>query len=281
MYIVVDIGGTKTRVAVSRDLREFSEPEVFDTPASYEEGVQAVVECAQRLAGDEITGCAVGIRGRLAPDRRQLFKDGILTDWQRKPLADDLEAALGVPVLLENDAALAGLGEAHFGAGKGYGIVAYHTVSTGVGGARIDHGEIDARASGFEPGLQTIDVDHTICPTCEGADLEGHISGSALERRFGKKPYDIPQDNWVWDQLAHILAHGLKNTVLYWSPHVIVLGGSMILGKPRILLKDIVRHTEEALAEKVACPPIVDAQLGDFGGLYGGMALLARNNTPK
>ena len=78
----------------------------------------------------------------------------------------------------------------------------------------------------------------------------------------------------MWDQLAMFLGQALRNTILYWSPDVIVLGGSMIVGDPRIFLADIVRHTEDALDEVVPCPAILDAELGDVGGLYGAMAML-------
>ena len=61
---------------------------------------------------------------------------------------------------------------------------------------------------------------------------------------------------------------------MYWSPDVIVLGGSMILGKPRILLDDIQKHANEVFGEDVSCPLIVDAELGDMGGVYGAAALL-------
>ena len=104
--------------------------------------------------------------------------------------------------------------------------------------------------------------------------LENLVSGTALEERTGQKPYDIPQEDAVWDELAMYLAYGLRNTILYWSPDTIVLGGSMIVGDPRILLKDIIRHTEDVLEDTVPCPKILDAELGDFGGLYGAMTLL-------
>ena len=95
---------------------------------------------------------------------------------------------------------------------------------------------------------------------------------------MGSKPYEIPQEDAIWDQLAYYLAHGLRNTVLYWSPDVIVLGGSMILGKPRILLDDIQKHANEVFGEDVSCPLIVDAELGDMGGVYGAAALLRRKD---
>ena len=64
---------------------------------------------------------------------------------------------------------------------------------------------------------------------------------------MGVKPYEIPQADAIWDQLAYYLAHGLRNSILYWSPDVIVLGGSMIIGDPRILLDDIIKHTNEVV----------------------------------
>ena len=94
---------------------------------------------------------------------------------------------------------------------------------------------------------------------------------------MGVKAYEIPQSDAIWDQLAEFLAHGLRNTILYWSPDIIVLGGSMIVGDPRILLDDIVKHTNEVLDDVVPCPLIVDAKLGDYGGLYGAMSLLQQN----
>jgi len=281
-YALFDIGGTKTRVAVSRDLISFDEPMKFDTPRHYEDGVTAIAEVIKKLRGDEkITRVAGGIRGPLLPDHSGIVDDDILVEWRQKSFVNDLEKHIDAPVLLENDAALAGLGEAHFGAGKGFSIVAYHTVSTGMGGVRIVDGNIDRNKSGFEPGHQTIDMDKSVCPTCASTDLEDYISGTALEKRFGKKPYEIPQSDPVWDELAHWLAHGLKNTIVYWSPDVLVLGGSMIVGDPRILLSDITRHTEALLGGLVPCPPVKDALLADVGGLYGAMALLLQRHKQE
>ncbi len=275
MYVLFDIGGTKTRVALTEDLRSLAAVEKFDTPHLYAERVEAISRAARRLAGSHtlIRG-AGGVRGRLLPDHGGVERDSTLKDGEGKPLAADLGRALGTEVLLENDAALAGLGEAHFGAGQGYGIVAYHTVSTGVGGARIDHGRIDAESRGFEPGKQLIDADRTLCPSCESGQLEDMVSGTAVEHRFGKKPYEIAQSDPLWDQLAHWLAMGLKNTIVYWSPESIILGGSMVLGNPKIRREDIERHLAALLGGEMQLPPIAEALLGDEGGLYGAMVLL-------
>jgi predicted NBD/HSP70 family sugar kinase len=91
---------------------------------------------------------------------------------------------------------------------------------------------------------------------------------------MGIKPYEIDQTDAIWGQLAYYLAHGLRNSILYWSPDVIVLGGSMIVGNPRILLDDIIKNTNEVVGEVTDVPLIVDAALGDYAGLYGAMAIL-------
>tara|TARA_B100000508_G_C11456164_1_gene276837 strand:- start:1247 stop:2092 length:846 start_codon:yes stop_codon:yes gene_type:complete len=275
-YVLFDIGGTKTRVAVSEDLQSFSEPAKFATAPTMKAGVKGIVTAVGELTDKPIRGIAGGIRGALNHDKTEMVHDagGALTGWEEQPLSKELKKALGGEVYLENDAALVGMGETHFGAGENEQIVVYLTVSTGVGGAKIEHGAVDEYHYGFEPGHQILDVDHTILGEGEEPTLENLVSGSALERRFGMKPYEIPQSDKVWDQLAYYLAHGLRNTILYWSPDVIVLGGSMIVGDPRILLNDIIRHTDAVLEGVVPLPSIVDATLGDVGGLYGAMALL-------
>ncbi|MDC1205644.1 ROK family protein [Candidatus Pacebacteria bacterium] len=275
-YVLFDIGGTKTRVSVSEDLKKFCDPIKFKTPETCEEGIDAIVEAVHTLTDKEIRAVAGGIRGVLDGEKEMMAHDpgGKLTGWEEKPLITSLKKKLKTQAFLENDAALVGLGEAVYGAGKGYEIVAYHTVSTGVGGAKIENGVIDMYANGFEPGHQILDIDRTILGEDVDPTLENLVSGTALESRTGQKPYDIEQSDAVWDQLAEYLAYGLRNTVLYWSPHVIVLGGSMIVGDPRIFLADIIRHTREVLGERYECPDILDAELGDFGGLYGAMARL-------
>ena len=144
--ILFDIGATKIRMAFSVDGEIFEEPKVFETPKSYEEILKLFVATTEELAkGREIKTIAGGMS-------RSIPK---LTE---EKLRDDLDKNFGVAVFIENDAAMVGLGEANWGAGRGFEIVAYITVSTGVGGARIVNGKIDERSIGFEPGKQICNV---------------------------------------------------------------------------------------------------------------------------
>lgn len=276
-YILFDIGGTKTRVAASDDLVELRGVASFTTSKNAADGIRKIAETAKKLAGGEkIRMVSGGVRGVLDGEKEMIVKDpgGALAAWEDQPITQMLKKALGAKVHLENDAALAGIGEAVYGAGEGHEIVVYHTISTGVGGAKVENGVIDDYRQGFEPGHQILDVDHTILGEDIEPTLENLVSGAAIEKRMGMKPYDIPQDDALWDQLAYYLAHGLRNSVLYWSPDVIVLGGSMIVGDPRILLNDIITHTNTVMGEVADVPLILDATLGDEGGLYGAMAVL-------
>lgn len=279
MYILFDIGGTKTRIGATESLDSIGETVSFSTPGDFDEGMALFAGKVEELAkGKPIRAAAGGIRGPLSKDASTIIENQVLTDWVEKPIREHIGKAVGgAPVTLMNDTAIVALGEAHAGAGKGYDIVAYHTVSTGVGGARVVAGSLDEASVGFEPGHQIIDADMTLRGAREGADtLEELISGTAIEKRFGKKPYEIPQSDPLWDELAQYLAYGLKNTILYWSPDVIVLGGSMMIGDPRILREDVMRHTERVMGGFVPVPPIVDATLADKGGLYGALAVLSR-----
>lgn len=277
-YILLDIGGTKTRVATSKDLKQLDKISKFNTAPKFKAGIESIIKAIEsmKITG-KIAGIAIGIRGRINEEKTALDNDGVLSDWAKKPLAEMLEKHFQTSVFIENDTALAGLGEAVHGAGQGADIVAYHTISTGIGGVKIENGMIDQASFGFEPGHQILDIDRTIL----GADItptfENLVSGSGLEARLGVKPYDIPQSDLIWNELAEYLAHGLRNTILYWSPDAIILGGSMIIGDPKIEIEPIRKYTVEVLDGFVACPFITTATLGDEAGLYGAMVYLEQH----
>lgn len=278
IYVLFDIGGTKTRIAVSNDLESLKEIESFKTPTKFEEGIVKMVAVIKRLTNnDEITAIAGGARGRLDEDKSGIQNDAVLNKWAGKSITRALQKEFkNVPIFLENDSAMAGVGEAVFGAGKGLEIVAYHTVSTGVGGVKIENGEIDMASVGFEPGHQILDIDRTVLGDEIVPTLENLVSGTALAERFGVPAYEIPQSDSVWDELAEYLGQGLRNTIMYWSPDVIVLGGSMIVGNPAIMVDVVRKYTVEALDGFVESPLIVKAKLGDEAGLYGAMATLRK-----
>lgn len=281
MYILFDIGGTKMRVAASRDGETFGEPVIVRDHHEYRQGFERFCETVESLReGGRIQAIAGGIAGPFDVEQKMLSNSPNLPDWVGKPFVADLEKQFNVPVFAENDAAVVGLGEAHRGAGRGYGIVVYITVSTGIGGARIVGGVIDEKAHGFEPGKQIIDLDSTVFSKCEHPTIENYISGKAFAERYGKPPYEIT-DEALWDEAARLLAYALNNTIVHWSPDCIVLGGSMIVKKPGIDVSAVRRHMEEIVQVYPELPEIKQAELGDFGGLHGALALIRQTGQEE
>ncbi|PIP61027.1 hypothetical protein COW99_06240 [Candidatus Roizmanbacteria bacterium CG22_combo_CG10-13_8_21_14_all_38_20] len=278
MFLLFDIGGTKMRLAVSCDGKSFDEPKIVETPQDFNAGMSLFQKITLELSGGKkINAAAGGIAGPLDREKTKLVNSPNLSGWIDRPLKETLQKILKIPVYLENDAAIVGLGEAMNGAGRGEEIIAYITVSTGIGGARIVDGKIDRNIFGFEPGHQIIDPTGMLCPMCDSAGhLEGHVSGVALEARFNKKAYEIT-DPQIWEEEAKWLAYGLNNTAVYWSPSVIVLGGSMIIKSPGISIERVSHHLKKTLTIFPERPRLVKAELGDIGGLYGALEILKQN----
>lgn len=263
MNIVCDIGGTKMRVA-SVVGEVVGDTKKIPTPQNPKEAISQLTAMAREVAaGGAIKRVAVSIRGILFDGA--FWKDAMLPAWEGLQLQDELQLALGAPVVVRNDAAVIGLGENHAGAGMGSKIMAYITVSTGVGGARIVDGNIDRYTYGFEVGRQIIG----------DFMLEELISGTAVRKKFGIEPKDLDSIE-ERNTLADILALGLYNTVMHWSPDTIVIGGSMIIGTNPIPL-DRVRESLAARLNMFPKPPIIAmAKLGDDGGLVGSAILASR-----
>jgi predicted NBD/HSP70 family sugar kinase len=274
MHILFDLGKTKIRIAGSRDFESFIEPKIFDTPKDYDAAIELINKTAREISeGGEIEMVVGGIGGPLNREKDELVEGVNFPGWGGRTFRIDLSSALGAPVLLENDSALVGLGEAVYGAGRHSDIVAYVTVSTGLGGARIVKQKIDANSLGFEPGWQVLTLED------EGCYASDFLSGNAVAKEMGKKPRDII-DPIFWDKKAHMLAHFLNNIIVMWSPDVVVVGGSMMkeIGISLPATEKYLRHILKIFDE---IPPIKKAELADIGGLWGALRYLkdVKNNS--
>lgn len=264
MNLALDIGGTKTRLGLISDTYRLLETEIFPTNKNYEAGLKEILDFVK--AKDlRISNVCVGIAGVL--DKDTLFSSPNLKGWLGKPIKADFEKKLSANVIVENDAALAGLGEAVYGAGKEAKIVGYLTIGTGIGGARIVNKSIDERLYGFEPGHHLLKIDSPV------SSFEDLTSGKSLKRIYGKGLEEIT-DKRVWGKIAHTVSYGIANSVCFWSPEIIVLGGSVALSD----LLDItqVRKNVKDILEGIypTTPDIKRSVLGEYSGLWGGIAYL-------
>lgn len=261
MFVVFDIGGSQTRVGVSRGGLALDEVMDKVTQIEYAAGLKLLTDMIRNLSNGERLDVVVGgIAGVWDKDKTKIVKSPNLPDWENREIKKDLEQALGCSVKLENDAALGGLGEAVYGAGAGEKIVAYLACGTGVGGVRIVNQKIDAKG---EPGHQYVN---------EGKTLEGLIGGRMLQIKYGRRIEEI-DDPEAWEKITGNLAMGIVNLAVMWSPDVVVLGGSLVKSLELEKLKTAV---SQKLTIYPWVPKIVKAKLGDQAGLWGGLALLAK-----
>lgn len=259
VYLVFDAGGTKTRVGVAHG-GKILRCEDFETSQDFSEWLDVFENKAREiLAGDKPILISGGMAGVFDGD--EVFYSPNLTDWIHKKPKCEIEKIFDCEVLIKNDAALAGLGEAIYGAGKGFKIVSYFTVSTGVGGTRIVNGKIDESVFGFEPGQMATENDKT---------LESIISGKAVMKKTGKHPSEVTDDDF-WDEEARVLARGLYNAMTLWSPEVFVLGGGMMLKKPGIDFGRVDFYLKKMPMIFPKWPEVRLAELGDLSGIYGAL----------
>lgn len=282
MYLLFDIGATNIRLAVSRDSKTFGKPRIIPTPSDFDKGIASFKKTFKELTKRvKVKAAAGGMPGSLDAKKEVILQSRNMPGWIEEPLKKELMRIVGAEVFLENDSDMVGLGEAVIGAGKGFNVVAYITVSTGVGGVRIVNRKIDVSTHGFEPGYQAIDVDGSIAQNFLSTEsrygnkvayLQRLVSGKDIEMRFGKKPDDI-KDEKIWDEITKFLAYGLNNTIVHWSPDIVVLGGGMIKS-PRFSVDNVNKYLKEILIIFPELPEVKKAKLGDFGGLYGALAYL-------
>jgi predicted NBD/HSP70 family sugar kinase len=259
MNIVFDIGGTNMRVA-SAEGEKIGEVRKVPTPQDYDETISVFASIAKELVPGGVVKAAGCIAAQIDAERG-IYDAANRLHWNDRHLDTDLAAAIGAPVIIGNDCAVIGLGENMRGGGRGTDDMSYVTVSTGVGAAHIKGGQMMPFDSFF--------FGHTLI---DGVEIEKLISGTAIRTKFGIEPKDLDSIE-ERNALADILAKGLVQLCVKWSPTTIVLGGSMIVGQNPIPLD----RAAATLATLMTEAPILRmAELKDEGGLIGGAILAAR-----
>lgn len=261
-YFLFDIGASQTRVGTS-DGEKIENTQIYQTPKNYEEGINMLSEKAKSLGSFQTA--IGGIAGPLNKEKTMVTGAPNLPDWNNKTFSEDFSNLSGAKVFLENDTALVGLGEAVEGPGKHFEIVAYMTVSTGVNGVLILNKKIAPNARGYEIGNQIVDFDKTYDP--DSRDFEDLVAGSQFERRFGKPAHEMEDMN-VWNEEAKLVSIGLVNLILFWSPEIVILGGSV---SKRIPLDVLINNVSERMQIFSELPQIKKIELGESAGLWGAL----------
>lgn len=287
----VDIGGTKIAVgAVGENggiLKRFECP--TEPEKGFHHAMQRVIAMLRDITADgtQLTGIGVGCPGPLDPFTGVIGEVGTLPGWRGGNLVAELEAGLGLPVTVENDADAAALGEARWGNETAAGSFIYVTISTGIGGGMLLGGQLYRGVEGAHPeiGHQVLDNSGPQCYCGARGCWESLASGPAMVAWMrGQDPSaeiasatEICDSARRGDPLAlrcvewegYYVGLGLANLITLFAPDKIALGGGVM--KSSSLFMDIARKIIRRICTQVpsAKTQITLASLGQDVGLLG------------
>lgn len=290
MFIGIDWGGTKMEVvALDHHGQERARKRVA-TPTTYADCLAAVADlvgAAEQQAGETGT-VGLGIPGSPNP-LSGLVRNSNAVVLNGKPLGRDLEARLGRPVRIANDANCLAVSEAVDGAGQGLHAVFGIIIGTGHGGGLALDGRVHAGFQGLAaevghyplPWMKPEEYPGHLCWCGKRGCLEQYACGTGLELDYRlstgaeRKARDIIADKRagdasalaVYERFADRLARSLALLTNIVDPDVFVLGGGM--SNVDELYDDVPPRVAEYLFGDTFKTPIRKARHGDSSGVRG------------
>ncbi len=193
-------------------LEKCRETEAEGGPSHVLDRIAGLINDLRNSAPDyDIAGIGIGAPGAINWERTVVYYPPNLPGWEIVDLRAELSGRLGraLPVLVENDANLAGLGSAHYGAGSPYDAFIMITLGTGVGGAIIYENKIFRGTTGAagEIGHVSIDFEGPVDRYGIAGALEAYMGQRFLSRYARYKLLSRPESlvhQWAGDDLIDL-----------------------------------------------------------------------------
>ena len=219
--------------------------------------------------------CGIGFGGPVIFREQRVALSTHVGGWRDFQLTEWVRDQLGVPAIMDNDANAGALGEARFGAGRGFSPLFYMTLSTGIGGGIYEDGRIwrGADSYGGEIGHLTIRPDGPQCLCGWHGCFERMCGGLWLARDYGQTAQELMLDPAFVSRYVVDLALGLKAAVMLLNPARIVIGGGISKAGDRLFEPLRAELRRQITAWSGARIDVVPAALGDDSVLYGALAL--------
>ena len=297
-FIGIEIGGTKLQIVVGDEAGNV--PERFRFSVSERDGAKEIRRQLESTLNDLLqktkpAAIGVGFGGPVDWRTGKICCSHQVEGWSDFDFATWLHSLTNVPVMVDNDANVAALGEATHGAGVGFNLVFYVTLGSGVGGGFVIDGKIYHGATPGESEIGHLRLDKsgtTVESTCSGwavdkkireaisqnsncplAGLVGKTAGN--EARFLKAALEKkdPVAEKIINETAEDLAFALSHAIHLFHPETIVLGGGLSLVGDA-LRAPVEKHLENFLMKAfVPRPKISLAKLGEDAVPVGALEL--------
>ena len=292
----IEAGGTKFTCAIGTGPDDIRARAQFATTTPEETLGKVIGFFKQEMKKEPLAAIGIASFGPLDLNQKSPTCGCITTTpksgWAYTNLIKGIRDALNIPVSLDTDVNGAALAEQTWGAARGLHTFIYLTVGTGIGGGGIINGRMMHGLIHPEMGHIRIPHDYKADPfpgTCpfHGDCLEGLASGTALAKRWGKPPEDIPPDHPAWELEADYLAGGIVNFICTLSPQRIIVGGGIM--KKQGLLLAVRNKVIELLNNYINSREItenienyiVPPALGDLSGVLGAIALAQQDKCGR
>lgn len=293
----IDIGGTKIAAGLVRDDGPVA-GSVTTAPTPVRGGPSAILEATSELARSVLARSfpvpgaslpvAVGVGAAGVIDRTgTVFSAvGTIPRWQGTDLRGELGTRLSADVIVLNDVHAAALGESEWGAGRGLASFVMATVGTGVGGAIIRGGELDAGITGTGGSFGHIASRMALgrmCSCGQRGHVEAVAAGPAIETAYREatgRHVSVPdlaraaasgdaEAAAAINDAADALGVGLADAMNMLDVAAVVIGGGIMSLGPSYLER-VRRAFAEAALPGPATVPIYPAALGTAATLAGG-----------
>lgn len=259
MYLGIDIGGTKTLIGRFTKDGQLQESLKFPTPVDYDEFLKTLANNIARITTKPWKLACVAAPGKVDHEKGIVTAFGNIK-WTNTPLVKAVHSIANCPVIIENDAKLAGLSEARNIKPAPHKAL-YITISTGIGGALVVDGKLDRDLDDSEIGWMLHERDGKM------VTWESFASGKAIVKRFNKKASEI-NDPHVWKLISHDIALGLIDVSAVIQPDIIIIGGGVgsHFAKFKKPLMEQLKQYESPL---VKAPKVVMAKKPEEAVIYG------------
>ena len=285
----IDLGGTKIEAIIIDD--QFQVIERRRTLTLRDEGYDAILQRIVDLSKEMIKiGKIDSSIGICTPGTIEastgLLKNSNTVCLIGKPIQQDLEDALGLPVLMENDANCFALAEATIGAAKKFEVVFGVILGTGCGAGIVVNKKIHRgpnRIAG-EWGHHTLYQGGRDCYCGSQGCTESYISGTALEKEWKELSGSyssvtdiidnkLYESNPEWkENFMNNFGLALANVIDILDPDVVVLGGG--LSKVDMLYTEGIKAAYKESFSDVVVTPIIKNKLGDSSGVFGAAMIM-------
>lgn len=283
MLAGIEAGGTKMVCAVSDAELNLKGSAVFPTTTPQE----TIAEMINYFRKFDIDAVGIGSFGPIdlnpkSPTYGYITKTP-KTGWSDFDFVGVFKKAFGVPVGFDTDVNAAILGEVYKGAAYGCNNAIYITIGTGVGvgvycNGGLVHGLVHPEAGHILLNRHPEDSFEGSCPFHKNC-VEGMASGPAIEKRWGKSPKLLIENDKVWELEAYYIAQAVASYILTYSPEKVILwGGVMHQDKLFDMVRSNVREIlngyvhSEMVASKID-QYIVKPALGEKPGITGALCL--------